>query len=115
MEVTKIKLDKPLASDFALLFQRIIGLADEVDGMRQYYRKLFEKMESGEINVDDQSAQDLLKIFNVSGFVHLSIVAARAAQTAAIVANDVSLSRVFDPALKDSERALRHIESRESE
>jgi len=42
-------------------------------------------------------------------------VAARTAQTAAIVANDVSLSRVFDPALKDSERALRYIESRESE
>lgn len=35
----------------------------------------------------------------------------RAAQTAAIIANDVTLSRVFDPTLKTTERALRHIES----
>ena len=112
MEMNKIKFDKPLASDFAVLFQRIMGLADEVDSMRHYYRTLYEKIESGEIEADERGTQDLLKTFNVSGFVHLSIVAARAAQTAAIVANDVSLSRVFDPALKDSERALRHIESR---
>ena len=39
-------------------------------------------------------------------------MAARSAQTAAIIANDVSLSRVFDPSLKDYERAFRHIESR---
>jgi hypothetical protein len=112
MEVTKVKFDNPLASDFAVLFQRIMGLAEEVDSLRHYYRALYERIESGEIDAEDQSNLDLLKTFNVSGFVHLSIVAARAAQTAAIVANDVSLSRVFDPALKDSERALRHIESR---
>lgn len=102
----------PLASDFAVLFQRILNLAEEVDGMRDYYRSLYEKIESGTIGVDDVEAMDLLKTFNVSGFVNVSIVAARAAQTAAIIANDVALSRVFDHALRDSERALRHIESR---
>jgi|GEM_PF-402720 hypothetical protein len=102
----------PLASDFAVLFQRILSLAEEVDGMRHYYHALHEQIETGMISADDAQAMDLLKTFNVSGFVNLSIVAARAAQTAAIVANDVALSRVFDPALKESERALRHIESR---
>jgi hypothetical protein len=71
-------------------------------------------MESGEIGMEDSAQLDLLKEFNVAGFVHLSIVAARSAQTAAIIANDVSLSRVFDPSLKDYERAFRHIESRSS-
>lgn len=114
MEMTKVKLDQPLASDFAVLFHRIMGINDEVDRMRQSYRRLYERMESGEIDAEHQTHEDLLKTFNVAGFVHLAIVAARAAQTAAIVANDVSLSRVFDPALKDAERALRHIESRAS-
>ncbi|MBT8572353.1 hypothetical protein G6662_01990 [Polynucleobacter paneuropaeus] len=101
----------PLASDFAVLFQRIITLAKELDGMREYYRELYKKIESGELSVTDDQEIDLLKTFNVAGFVNLSIVSARAAQTAAIIANDVSLSRVFDPALKTTERALRHIES----
>ena len=100
----------PLASDFAVLFQRIMTLAEELDGMREYYRELYKKIESGEISPDDQEI-DLLKTFNVAGFVNLSIVSARAAQTVAIIANDVSLSRVFDPTLKTTERALRHIES----
>ncbi len=101
----------PLVSDFAVLFQRIITLAKELDGMREYYRELYKKIESGELSVTDDQEIDLLKTFNVAGFVNLSIVSARAAQTAAIIANDVSLSRVFDPALKTTERALRHIES----
>ena len=101
----------PLASDFAVLFQRIITLAKELDGMREYYRELYKKIESGELSVTDDQEIDLLKTFNVAGFVNLSIVSARAAQTAAIIANDVSLSRVFDPALKTTERDLRHIES----
>ena len=101
----------PLASDFAVLFQRIFTLAKELDGMREYYRELYKKIESGELSVTDDQEIDLLKTFNVAGFVNLSIVSARAAQTAAIIANDVSLSRVFDPALKTTERALRHIES----
>lgn len=109
MEV--IKTNNPLASDFAVLFQRIMTLAEELDGMREYYRELYKKIESGELSVTDDQKIDLLKTFNVAGFVNLSIVSARAAQTAAIIANDVSLSRVFDPALKTTERALRHIES----
>ena len=110
MEVAK--LHNPLASDFAVLFQRIMNLSQELDGMREHYRILYQKMESGEIGMEDNTQLDLLKEFNVAGFVHLSIVAARSAQTAAIIANDVSLSRVFDPSLKDYERAFRHIESR---
>jgi hypothetical protein len=101
----------PLASDFAVLFQRIMTLAAELDGMREYYRELYKKIESGELSLSNDESLDLLKIFNVAGFVNLSIVSARAAQTAAIIANDVSLSRVFDPTLKTTERALRHIES----
>lgn len=101
----------PLASDFAVLFQRIMTLAEELDGMREYYRELYKRIESGELAVDGDEEIDLLKTFNVAGFVNLSIVSARAAQTAAIIANDVSLSRVFDPTLKITERALRHIES----
>ena len=101
----------PLASDFAVLFQRIMALAEELDGMREYYRELYNKIESGELSATDDQEIDLLKTFNVAGFVNLSIVSARAAQTAAIIANDVSLSRVFDPTLKTTERALRHIES----
>jgi hypothetical protein len=101
----------PLASDFAVLFQRIVSLADELDGMREYYRELYKKIESGELSATDDQEIDLLKTFNVAGFVGLSISSARAAQTAAIIANDVSLSRVFDPSLKITERALRHIES----
>ena len=108
MEVIK---NNPLASDFAVLFQRIMTLAEELDGMREYYRDLYKKIETGEVTSDDETTPDLLKTFNVAGFVNLSIVAARAAQTAAIIANDVSLSRVFDPSLKSTERALRHIES----
>jgi hypothetical protein len=107
MEVIK---NNPLASDFAVLFQRIMTLAEELEGMREYYRELYKKIESGEITTE-KGAPDLLKTFNVAGFVNLSIVSARAAQTAAIIANDVSLSRVFDPTLKTTERALRHIES----
>jgi hypothetical protein len=110
MEV--VKVHHPLASDFAVLFQRIINLSQELDVMREHYRVLYQKMESGEIGVEEGSPPDLLREFNVAGFVHLSIVAARSAQTAAIIANDVSLSRVFDPSLKDYERAFRHIESR---
>lgn len=102
--------NNPLASDFAVLFQRIVTLAEELDGMKDYYRELYKKIEAGEIVAESQSS-DLLKTFNVAGFVNLSIIAARAAQTAAIIANDVSLSRVFDPTLKTTERALRHIES----
>lgn len=101
----------PFASDFAVLFQRIVTLAEELDGMREYYRELYTTIESGEISTDGDDGVDLLKIFNVTGFVNLSISTARAAQTAAIIANDVSLSRVFDSALKTTERALRHIES----
>jgi hypothetical protein len=100
----------PLASDFAVLFQRIMTLAEELDGMREYYRELYKKIESGEISATDDQEIDLLKTFNVAGFVRLSITSAQAAQTAAIIANDVSLSRVFDPTLKTTERALRHIE-----
>ena len=100
----------PLASDFTVLFQRIMTMAEELDGMREYYRELYKKIESGELSVDGDDDVDLLKTFNVAGFVNLSIVSARAAQTAAIIANDVSLSRVFDPTLKTTERALRHIE-----
>jgi hypothetical protein len=99
----------PLASDFTVLFQRIMTMAEELDGMREYYRELYKKIESGELSLDGDDV-DLLKTFNVAGFVNLSIVSARAAQTAAIIANDVSLSRVFDPTLKTTERALRHIE-----
>jgi hypothetical protein len=101
----------PLASDFAVLFQRIMTLAEELDGMREYYRELYKKIESGELSADGDEEIDLLKTFNVAGFINLSIVSARAAQTAAIIANDVTLSRVFDPTLKTTERALRHIES----
>lgn len=107
MEVVR---NNPLASDFAVLFQRIVTLAEELDGMKDYYRELYQKIEAGEVAVDDE-AIDLLKTFNVAGFVNLSLVAARAAQTAAIIANDVSLSRVFDPTLKTTERALRYIEN----
>ncbi|ABP34430.1 hypothetical protein [Polynucleobacter asymbioticus] len=107
MEVIKTN---PLASDFTVLFQRIMMLAEELDGLREYYRALYQKIESGELTSNDGDL-DLLKTFNVAGFVNLSIVSARAAQTAAIIANDVSLSRVFDPTLKTTERALRHIES----
>jgi hypothetical protein len=107
MEVIKTN---PLASDFTVLFQRIMMLAEELDGLREYYRALYQKIESGELTSNDDDL-DLLKTFNVAGFVNLSIVSARAAQTAAIIANDVSLSRVFDPTLKTTERALRHIES----
>jgi len=107
MEVIKTN---PLASDFTVLFQRIMSLAEELDGLREYYRTLYQKIESGELSSSDGDL-DLLKTFNVAGFVNLSIVSARAAQTAAIIANDVSLSRVFDPTLKTTERALRHIES----
>ena len=112
MEVAKVH--NPLASDFAVLFQRIMNLSKELDVMREHYHTLYQKIESGEVGLDEDSAPDLLKEFNVAGFVHLSIVAARSAQTAAIIANDVSLSRVFDPSLKDYERAFRHIESRSS-
>jgi hypothetical protein len=110
MEV--IKTHNPLASDFAVLFQRIMNLSQELDSMREHYHALYKKIESGEIGMDESNPPDLLKEFNVAGFVHLSIVAARSAQTAAIIANDVSLSRVFDPSLKEYERAFRHIESR---
>jgi len=108
MEVIK---NNALASDFAVLFQRIMTIAEELDGMKTYYRELYQKIEAGEVAVNEEESTDLLKTFNVAGFVNLSIVAARAAQTAAIIANDVSLSRVFDPTLKTTERALRHIES----
>jgi hypothetical protein len=108
MEVIK---NNPLASDFAVLFQRIMTIAEELDGMKNYYRELYQKIEAGEVAENEAESADLLKTFNVAGFVNLSIVAARAAQTAAIIANDVSLSRVFDPTLKTTERALRHIES----
>ena len=108
MEVTTTN---PIASDFAVLFQRIMTLAEELDVMREYYRELYKKIESGELSADGDEEIDLLKTFNVAGFVNLSIVSARAAQTAAIIANDVTLSRVFDPTLKTTERALRHIES----
>ena len=107
-----VKTNHPLASDFAVLFQRIMNLAQELDVMREHYRVLYQKIESGDIGLEKGNPPDLLKEFNVAGFVHLSIVAARSAQTAAIIANDVSLSRVFDPSLKDYERAFRHIESR---
>jgi len=107
----EIATKNSLASDFAVLFQRIMIMAEELDGMREYYRELYKKIESGELSADDDQGIDLLKTFNVAGFVNLSIVSARAAQTAAIIANDVSLSRVFDPILKTTERALRHIES----
>ena len=108
MEVIK---NKPLASDFAVLFQRIMTLNEELDDMKSYYRELYQKIEAGDIPSEEEGSLDLLKTFNVAGFVNLSIVAARAAQTAAIIANDVSLSRVFDPSLRSTERALRHIES----
>ena len=108
MEVVK---NNALASDFAVLFQRIMTIAEELDSMKSYYRELYQKIEAGEVASDDEELPDLLKTFNVAGFVNLSIVAARAAQTAAIIDNDVSLSMVFDPALKTTERALRHIES----
>jgi hypothetical protein len=101
----------PLTSDFAVLFQRIMTMAEELDGMREYYRELYKKIETGEISGDDDEEINLLKTFNVAGFVNLAIISAQAAQTAAIIANDVSLSRVFDPTLKTTERALRHIES----
>jgi hypothetical protein len=107
----EVATKNPLASDFAVLFQRIMTLAEELDGMREYYRELYKKIESGELSATDDQEIDLLKTFNVAGFVNLSIVSARAAQTAAIIANDVSLSSVFDPTLKTTERALRHIES----
>jgi len=107
----EVATKNPLASDFAVLFQRIMALAEELDGMREYYRELYKKIESGELSATDDQEIDLLKTFNVAGFVNLSIVSARAAQTAPIIANDVSLSRVFDPTLKTTERALRHIES----
>ena len=107
----EVATKNPLASDFAVLFQRIMTMAEELDGMREYYRELYKKIESGELSVDGDDDVDLLKTFNVAGFVNLSIVSARAVQTAAIIANDVSLSRVFDPTLKTTERALRHIES----
>jgi len=108
MEVIK---NNPLASDFAVLFQRIMTIAEELDAMKTYYRELYQKIEAGDVAANEAESADLLKTFNVAGFVNLSIVAARAAQTAAIIANDVSLSRVFDPTLKTTERALRHIES----
>jgi hypothetical protein len=107
----EVATKNPLASDFAVLFQRIMTLAEELDGMREYYRELYKKIESGELSATDDQEIDLLKTFNVAGFVNLSIVSERAAQTAAIIANDVSLSRVFDLTLKTTERALRHIES----
>lgn len=107
----EVATTNPIASDFAVLFQRIMTLAEELDVMREYYRELYKKIESGELSADGDEEIDLLKTFNVAGFVNLSIVSARAAQTAAIIANDVSLSRVFDPTLKTTERALRHIES----
>jgi len=107
----EVATKNPLASDFTVLFQRIMTLAEELDGMREYYRELYRKIESGELSATDDQKIDLLKTFNVAGFVNLSIVSARAAQTAAIIANDVSLSRVFDPTLKTTERVLRHIES----
>ena len=110
MEVSKTI--NPLASDFAVLFQRSMNLSHELDSMREHYRGLYQRIDSGEIGLEEDNPPDLLKEFNVAGFVHLSIVAARSAQTAAIIANDVSLSRVFDPSLKDYERAFRHIESR---
>ena len=102
--------NNPLTSDFVVLFQRIMTMAEELDGMREYYRELYKKIETGEISGDDDEI-NLLKTFNVAGFVNLAIISAQAAQTAAIIANDVSLSRVFDPTLKTTERALRHIES----
>ncbi|MBU3629112.1 hypothetical protein [Polynucleobacter sp. AP-Reno-20A-A9] len=108
MEVVK---NNPLASDFAVLFQRIMTIAEEVDSMKSYYRELYQKIEAGEVASGDEEPPDLLKTFNVAGFINLSIVAARSAQTAATIANDVSLSRVNDPVLKTTERALRHIES----
>ena len=101
----------PLASDFAVLFQRLVAISKQIDGMREYYHELYKKMESGEMTSDEDECLDLIKTFNVAGFVKLSITTAQAAQTAAIIANDVSLSRVFDPTLKTTERALRHIES----
>lgn len=107
----EVATKNPLASDFAVLFQRIMTLAEELDGMREYYHELYKRIESGELSATNDQEIDLLKTFNVAGFVNLSIVSARAAQTAAIIANDVSLSRVFDPTLKTTERALRHIES----
>ena len=107
MEVVKAN---PLASDFSVLFQRIMTLAEELEILKAYYRGLYQKIESGELSSSDDDL-NLLKTFNVAGFVNLSIISARAAQTAAIIANDVSLSRVFDPTLKSTERALRHIES----
>jgi hypothetical protein len=107
----EVATTNPIASDFAVLFQRIMTLAEELDVMREYYRELYKKIESGELSADGDEEIDLLKTFNVAGFVNLSIVSARAAQTAAIIANDVTLSRVFDPTLKTTERALRHIES----
>ncbi|OZA15333.1 MAG: hypothetical protein B7Y05_04340 [Polynucleobacter sp. 24-46-87] len=110
MEV--VKINSPLISDFAVLFQRIMNLAQELDAMREHYRELYQRIESGEIGLEEGNPPDRLKEFNVAGFVHLSIVAARSAQTAAMIANSVSLSRVFDPSLKDYERAFRHIESR---
>lgn len=99
-----------LGPDFAVLFQRIKTLADEINGMREYYRELYKKIESGEFSEADGEPIDLIKTFNVAGFVNLSLISASAAQTAAIIANDVSLSRVFDPTLKATERALRHLE-----
>lgn len=107
----EVATTNPIASDFAVLFQRIMTLAEELDVMREYYRELYKKIESGELSADGDEEIDFLKTFNVAGFVNLSIVSARAAQTAAIIANDVTLSRVFDPTLKTTERALRHIES----
>jgi len=107
----EVATTNPIASDFAVLFQRIMTLAEELDVMREYYRELYKKIESGELSADGDEEIDLLKTFNVAGFINLSIVSARAAQTAAIIANDVTLSRVFDPTLKTTERALRHIES----
>jgi len=96
----EVATTNPIASDFAVLFQRIMTLAEELDVMREYYRELYKKIESGELSADGDEEIDLLKTFNVAGFVNLSIVSARAAQTAAIIANDVTLSRVFDPTLK---------------
>jgi hypothetical protein len=110
--LNKVVASHPLALDFAVLFQGILSLAKEVDGIHLYYHSLYEKIKAGTVVAKDLEVIDLLETFNVTGFVNLSIVAARAAQTAAIIANDVALSRVFDPALKQSERALRHIESR---
>jgi hypothetical protein len=89
-----------------------MNLAQEFNGMRKYHRILYQKIESGEIGLEDDGSPDLLKEFNVAGFVQLSIMSARSAQTAAIIPNEVSLSRVFDPSLKDYERAFRHIEGR---